>query len=850
MAGLPFLLAAALFAQDSPPKVSLHAAHTEIPPSIDGRLDEPAWRSADVATNFRQRDPAEGAPATQRTEVRVLYDNSSLYVGAQLFDDEPGKIVKRLSRRDDEADADRFAFYLDALHDHLTGAMFEVSAAGVQRDAIISNDVNMDFSWDAVWESAVTVDSTGWTVEIRIPLSDLRFVGSAHQTWSFNAQRLIQRNHENDWYELTPRNEQGLASRMRDLTDIDGIVPRTTREVVPYAVARTDRDNPLAGNPFDDGSRYSATAGFDLKYSLRPNVILNATVNPDFGQVEIDPAVVNLGAFETFYPEKRSFFIEGSQIFSNFGYLGANNRMGFNRQEPDLIHTRRIGRVPQGTAFGDFVNSPSATTILGAAKITGKTSHGWTFGVLEAVTGREYAKVSNAGQNSRTEVEPLTNYAAVRLLKEWGDGRSGVGTLFTSVNRDLRNPELRDLLTSRANVVGVDGYHFLDSRRDWVINGRFAVSDVAGTPGAIDRLQLEPQRYFQRPDTPEVSFDSSRTSLRGWNGDINLNRNQGARTLNAAVWAVSPGFESGDLGFHYNGDVWGSHVSFDWKQIHPDRFTRDRNITIAKFYVWDYGGARLGDGVMSFGNFTLLNYWGGGGSVGLFRKVQDDRLTRGGPPAAQLPNGFVSLYLFSDSRKSVVLHVNGERDWDDAGGGGANGSLSVEWKPSPRLNLSSGPSYSHGFTGAQYVTTSDDPTATATYGKRYQFAHLGQSQFSLDTRVNFLFSSKASLQMFVQPLVVAGEYTDFKALSRPKTFDFEPYSNVPFNPDFNFKSLRVNAIFRWEWKLGSTLYVAWTQQRQDLSNPGQFQLGRDLRGVFAGPADNVFLIKLSRWFSL
>jgi hypothetical protein len=842
MLAIPLILAAAFLAQT--PTASLRAHRAETAPTIDGKLDEPVWKAADVGGNFKQIEPVEGAAPTERTEIRVLYDNASLYVGIRLYDSEPGKIVRRLSRRDDDPDADKFTFYVDALHDRLTGAAFEVSAAGAQRDAIISNDTNRDSSWDAVWDAVVSIDNEGWSAELRIPLSQLRFLKSERQTWGFNVERFIYRKNERLWFEMVPRNENGLASRMANLTDIDGVQPRRALEIVPYAVARSEFIEPrVAGDPFNDGSRYFGATGFDLKYALKPNIILNAAVNPDFGQVEIDPAVVNLGAFETFFGERRPFFTEGAQIFDNFGYLGANGRLGFNRNEPNLIHTRRIGRQPQGFVSADFVDAPSGTTILGAAKITGKTNDNWSFGILDAVTAREYARGSTAGQSSRTEVEPFTNYFAGRLLKEFGGGRSGVGALVTNVNRDLRDPALKDLLAGRGSVAGVDAYHFLDSDREWVVNGRLVFSDVTGSAAAIERLQLAPQRYFQRTETPQVSFDPTRTSLRGWNGDINLNRNFGGLTVNSALWAVSPGFESGDLGFHFDGDSWGTHTGVTWKQLQPDRFTRYRDILAAKFYVWDFNNVVVGDGVMAFTNFTFLNYWGMGGNVGFFREVQDNRLTRGGPPSREPAEKEANIYLNSDSRKSVVPHIDGGVEKDDAGGGSGDGSLSVEWKPSPKVNLSTGPSYEHGVDVAQYVTTEND---------RYVFARLQQKTFSLDTRVNVLFTPKMSLQVYMQPLIVTGAYSDFKSLARPKTFEFEPYP-APFDPSFNFKSLRMNAIFRWEWRLGSTFYAAWTQQRQDLSNdlsnPGQFRFGRDLGRVFTGPADNVFMIKISRWFS-
>jgi hypothetical protein len=845
-------LTGAAVAQSVPgadPSPSLSASRAPTPPIIDGRLDEAPWQAAAVAGDFRQYEPAEGAPATERTEVRVLYDNTAVYVGVRLYDSEPARIVARMSRRDEDPDADRFTFYVDALHDRLTGAAFEVSAAGAQRDGALSNDTIRDNSWDAVWEAAVSIDEQGWNAELRIPLSQLRFLRAERQTWGFNVERFIYRKNERVWVALVPKAESGLASRMATLTGIDGIEPRRALELTPYTVLRSEfMESAGLGNPFNDGSRHFGATGVDLKYAVRSNVIFNATVNPDFGQVEIDPAVVNLGAFETFFPERRPFFIEGHQIFSNFGNLGATNMFGFNRSEPNVIHTRRIGRFPQGSTTGDFVDIPSSTTILAAAKLTGKTTDGWSFGLLDAVTDREHGRTASAGSQSRSEIEPVTNYFAGRLLKEFGGGRSGVGAIATSVNREFGPPSLRQRLPGRAHVAGFDGYHLVDRAREWVINGQLLVSEVAGDPAAIEHLQFAPQRYLQRTATPHVTFDPSRTLMRGWNGHLNFNRNQGAWTANASVWAVSPGFESSDMGFHYDGDRWGNHFVLTWKQIEPDRISRDRNVMVGKFYVWNFDHTKLSDGVMAFPRVTFLNYWNIQGAVGWFRQGQDDRLTRGGPPSLSLASRSASLTVNSDSRKRVVLHVNGGREWGDSGADQGNGGVTVDWKPSSRVSLSSGPAYTHNITPAQYVTTTDDAAAIATGGKRYVFARLQQKQLSIDTRINVLFSARASLQMFMQPLIVVGDYMDFKSLAAPRTFTFDPYAGVDADPSFNFKSLRANAIFRWEWRLGSTLYIAWTQQRQDLSNPGTFDAGRDLTRVFTGRADNILMVKVSRWF--
>lgn len=387
--------------------------------SLDGMLNEETWTRATPAGDFTQRDPDEGRESTEKTEVRFAYDDAAIYVVVQLLDSEPGKIARRLSRRDNDADSDTFTIFISPNHDNLTGALFEISAAGVQRDAAISNDTNTDYSWDGVWESAVRIDDKGWYAELRIPFSQLRFPKSSLHVWGVNARRIIYRKNESAWLRMVPKTESGIASRMEDLEGINGLEANKHLELIPYVVGRSEFIEPLSPNdPFNDGSTQSGTAGIDIKYGISSNFTLDATVNPDFGQVEVDPAVVNLTAFETFYPEKRPFFLEGAGIFGNFGRLGANNFFGFNRQEPNLFYTRRIGRYPQGTASGDYVDSPDATTILGAGKITGKTRNGWTFGLVEAVTQREFADVVQENQSSTVEVEPLTNYLVARVLKE------------------------------------------------------------------------------------------------------------------------------------------------------------------------------------------------------------------------------------------------------------------------------------------------------------------------------------------------------------------------------------------------------------------------------------------------
>lgn len=867
------LLAASAAAQEPAGSSDIQAVRTSHPPVIDGRLTEEEWTHAAVVSSFTQQDPDEGKPATERTEVRVLYDDDAVYVGLRLFDSDAAQIGGRLSPRDGDADADRVTIYLDPMHDHLTGASFRVSASNVQKDTIVFNDSWQDSTWDAVWESGVSVDEGGWSAEMRIPLSQLRFPSVQRQSWGFNVERFIRRKNETAWLRLVPKNETGLASRMPHLTGLDGLQPKSHLELLPYTAVRAEFiASESSGNPFNDGSRGFVAGGLDLKWGLTSNLTLNATINPDFGQVEVDPAVVNLTAFETFFQEKRPFFLEGAQIFTNFGQGGSNNFWGFNTSDPSIFYSRRIGRSPQLSASGDFTDEPSATTILGAAKLTGKTSHGWSLGFLEAVTGSETARTqSNLGRR-RVEVEPLTNYSVLRAQRELGS-RGGAGFMSTAVVRRLDTPELSDKLVNRAYVFGVDGYFFFDKAREWVVTGKLSGSRVQGSPAAVERLQRAAQRYYQRPDAPHLALDVHRTSLNGFSGRINLNRNSGLWQLNAALWGVSPGFESNDLGFHGTGDRAGAHTVVQWRDVTPDRVTRSKNVWLAKWWTWNFNRELQGDGWQTNGFMTFQNYWSLSAGAGLRRQVLDDRLTRGGPSATAPGGGFWNANLSTDSRQWFSVQANGNHNWTSAGGWNNNASVTVSLKPSSRIVLSTGPQWTTSKTIAQYVTSVSDDSAAQTYGGRYLFGALDQKQLTMTTRVSVIFTPQLSLQVFAQPLLAAGDYTHFKDLARPRTFEFNEYdaARLSFNaidksytvdpdgtegaapsftfddPDFNLKSIRVNAVFRWELKPGSTIYAVWTRLQEDSENSGRFTLGRDTRAMFAAPGDDVLLIKMAYW---
>jgi hypothetical protein len=861
-------------ATDAQPGTTLHAGRASAPISLDGHLDEPAWQAAPVADGFRQRDPDQGLPATEPTELRLLFDDHALYVGARLEDDAPDRVVRQLSRRDAVAEADSFTLYLDPHRDRRTGVVLQVSAAGVQRDATIYDDNFEDDTWDAVWESAVALDENGWSVEMRIPFSQLRFPTTPGHAWGVNARRVVYRKNESSWLVLVPKNENGLASRMAGLEGIEGIKPGRHVELLPYASARAEYIAPPSdADPFNDGSRAFGGAGLDFRYGVGTGMALVGAVNPDFGQVEVDPAVVNLTAFETFFEEKRPFFTEGSQVFLRFGRSGAADYTTYFYPEPQLFYSRRIGRAPQGSATGEFVDTPAATTILGAAKVVGRTRSGWNVGLLEAVTGREHAQVATGSFRDQVEVEPLTNYFVGRAQRGVGR-RASIGFLGTSVVRDLQTPNLEALLPDRAFVGGVDGHVFLDTKGDWVVSGGLSGSTVSGSPAAVLRLQRAPQRYYQRPDAPHVSVDPDATSLSGWSGRLGLNKNSGNVTFNAGLWGINPGFEPNDLGFATQTDRGGAHGQVLFRKLTPDAWTRSRKIAVAKWWTFNYGSECQGDGVQVTAGAQLRNYWQLDLTLGKSWNTWDDKLTRGGPTTVRPGIDSLGLVATTDARRPFWVSAQAQISNREFGNRSRQYAATLNLRPWTALTLSATPSFLKVHTIAQYLSTVPDETATSTFGSRYVFGGLDQSEWSIPLRVNLVLSPRLSLQLYTQALLSTGDYPSIRELAAPRTYDFPVYGvdvgtiekdpdglrylidpdgagdARPFRipvPDFNFKSLRVNAVLRWEFRPGSAAYVVWTQRRQDGQNPGDQAFGRDLGDLLSAPADDVFMVKLAWW---
>jgi len=843
---------------------------------IDGVLDEPAWQRARVFTGFTQGQPIEGVPAEHDTEVRVVMGDGAVWIGARMWDPEPERIDARLTRRDNQGTYDHFVAMLDPNLDGLTGYSFRVSAANVQSDMYLYEDDSFDEAWDAVWASGTTIDELGWTAEIRIPLSQLRYEASPDpQTWGVNFVRTRVASNEESYLALVSRLRRGVVSQMGRLDNV--VVDRSARrlEVVPYALSSMHRGEAEPGDPFFDGTSSEGRVGLDLSYGLGAAFTLDATINPDFGQVEADPAVINLSAFETFYDERRPFFVEDARIF-DFSLSGGQNQ---------LFYSRRVGRAPQGRApsGSDFADIPANATILGAAKMAGRTSNGVSIGALAAITGAEHGQaLYSSGETGDFLVEPRTSYGTVSVAKDFRGGASQVGVLGTVMHRALPDDGTFDWLASSAFSAGV-AFNHQWGNRDWAVFGYVSGSWVSGDTEAITRVQRSSIHYFQRPDATRFSVDSTATSLGGRDWRLTFAKQNGEHWT-WSVWAaeVSKGFEVNDLGFSTRTEVLDGGAQLGYREIVPGRIFRNYNIGIRTFHNWSHEAldetwsidswndahTNGSYSISAFGQF--LNYWGVGTNFSVSPRRMDRRATRGGPMMVTPPSTSWNLNLNTDRRKAVSLGLFLGLSDDRLGrGGGWNLGSFINFQPSDNVAISVEPRYGSFRSSTQYVTATSVLPYDPTFGGRYIFADLDQRTLEIGTRLDWTFSPALTLQLFAQPLLSSGDYVTYKQLAAAQTFDFidlgpsDPSGtqSVDFNgdgvtdftfddEDFNFRSLIGNVVLRWEYRPGSAVFLVWQHGQEDTAEAGDFDFGRDLSALFKAPSDDRFILKINYWLGL
>lgn len=851
---------------------SVNAKKTTENITIDGILSEQVWQESPSANVFIQRNPNEGKEASEKTELHIAYDDENIYLAARMYDDHPDSIIAHLTRRDNVLLSDRILIFFDSYHDKRSGYYFSINAAGTLTDGVLFNDDWDDNSWDAVWEGKSTVDKKGWVAEVKIPFSQLSFKDSDEQTWGFNLKRIIARKNEEDYLTRFPRNEGGFVSRFIELNGIKGIKPSTKIELVPYLTGKSEFTQQTPGNPFNNGSKYSTSLGADLKMGIGSNLTLNATINPDFGQVEIDPAVINLSDVETFYSEKRPFFVQGSSLF-DFGTGGARNYWGFNWPGIDFFYSRRIGRVPQGsTPDADFADYPSGVHILGAAKLSGKLGDNWNIGTIHAVTNREYAKYSINGNKSQAEIEPLTYYGVARVQKEFNEGKQGLGFISTYTGRNYREFSLSDITNKNSVTGGIDGWTSLDSSKTWVFTGYTGFSNITGTPERMISIQENSQHYFQRPDAGHVKVDSNITSMTGFAGRYFLVKQKGNTFVNAAFGFITPKFDANDMGFFSRADVINWHAGGGYAWSDPTSYYRSAELGAAIFRSYDFDKNVTSQGIYSFSSYEFTNYYFLNLNLGYNFEAISNRRTRGGPLTKNPSVLTFSGQINSDGRNKLIFGLGYFTEQSISAR--SNGvDVSVEYHPAPNIALSISPSYSADFSKAQYLNTVDDPAAVNTFSKRYVFAELHQQTISAGIRLNWTFTPNLSLQLYMQPLISTGKYNDYKELAKSNSFDFNTYKNISYNqdndqfdvipenggiaskfsisnPSFNYISLRGNAVLRWEYLPGSVFYFVWTQSRSDVDNTDEFRPGKSFNNMMDIHPDNIFAIKFTYWFHI
>ena len=842
------------------------------PPRIDGELGDAAWEMAEVADDFTQMEPNPGLPATQRTEARVLYDDRYLYVGMRMFDSEPEAIATQLTRRDGigAGSSEWVHVLVDGYHDRRTAFRFSLNPSGVQADALHYDDTEEDDNWDAVWEGAARIDAEGWTAEFRIPLSQLRFSETVNgeRTWGVNFARLIARNGEQSaWSPILPT-VGGLVSQSGVLYGLDALESPRRLEVVPYTVARATRSPEEADNPLWNATRGTVEVGGDLRYGVTSNITLSATFNPDFGQVEADPSEVNLSAFESFFAERRPFFLEGGNIFT-FG-VGVDDNSG-----ETLFYSRRIGRSPQRSIDLDdgWAVRPEATRILGAAKLSGRTSDGWTIGALNALTASEYARVVEGGGVERRElIEPLTNYSVATLARDFRGGQSALGFMATGTQRRIGGSDV-DFLRSAAYGFGGHGRH-LFADRTWEARAYLGGSHLRGSERAIDRVQRAAGHYFQRPDADHLTYDPERTTLSGGVANLSLFKVAGSK-LRGGVGAHlrTPGLELNDLGFQNEADQALTYLAVGYRQFDPQWIFRSWSVNLNPSVVWTTGGERVSTQLGHSVNFELRNLWNGGWWVGNRFEAVNVAALRGGP-AIVAPGGVrYSMWLNSDRRRAITMHANAWGGVEDDSGGWDHGvEVGLTARPSPQLRLTVTPSLQRRHNPWQYISQheiSDGPT-------RYLFGELDQTTVRVVTRMDYTVNNRLSFQFYAQPFISSGSYASYRRVedSRAPRFDdrFHSYSAAELlqlptgrydvldpvsgerefgfdDPDFSFRQLRTNAVVRWEFRPGSAIFFVWSQGRTGEEEYERFDFGRDLDHLRATPATNVFLIKASYWFN-
>ena len=828
-------------------------------PELDGKGDDPAWQQVEWSGDFIQREPNEDSLPTQKTAFKILYDENNVYVLIRAFDTEPNKIVTRMARRDDQQ-GDYVGIFFDSYYDKLSAFAFFVSAAGVKSDGILTND-GTDMTWDPVWYAKSSIDKEGWTAEMRIPLDQLRFSGQNEHIWGLDVVRTLSRLQENSIWKQIPKASNGTVNLFGELKGINGIKPKRQKDIMPYMVAKAESYQKDNSDPYSKGHESSLGVGLDGKMGITNDFTLDFTINPDFGQVEADPSQVNLSSFETYFNEKRPFFIEGKDVMSFQLTMGNNGYSSDN-----LFYSRRIGRQPHYSPDGDYVKNKENTRILGAFKLSGKTKDGLSLGILESFTDKMYAYTTTNDIEKKVEAEPYTNYFVGSVMQDYDKGNTRFGGEFTATNRDLSDPTLKSLLPASAYTGGLRfEQNWQNKKYTLLLSTEF--SQINGSVPAIKDLQESSVHYYQRPDAHYMKYDSTRNSLMGSGGSVVFLK-QGEGHWRYLFWLNwrSPGLNLNDVGYLRKSDdifqvIWATYRL--WK---PTSIYRTLNFQTNQWTGWDFAGRSTFKG----GNFgidsQLKNYWYVNFFVGLDGANIDNYVLRGGP-SLKLPGQLnVNYSVNSDDRKKFVYGFYNSYSYGfEKVSKFIDGGIDLSYRPVDAVKITLSPGYQSGFYDMQYVTT---------VSGRYIMARIDQKMFRTSFRFEYYPRTNMSVQYYGQPFIFAAKYSGFKRVTNSMASDYNDRihlynsselkltdnsytaiengnssSAITFdNPNFKDFAFLSNLVFRWEYVPGSTVYLVWSQNRYDSDSMAQFNFGKDFSNIYKVYPHDVFMIKFSYRF--
>ncbi len=842
-------------------------------PAIDGILEDQAWDMVEWGTDYIEWQPDENTPPTEQTKFKILYDSKNLYIGVRCYDAEPDKIVKRLSRRDG-FEGDWVEFNIDSYFDKRTAFSFSITAAGVKGDEFVSNNGNnWDASWNPIWYVKTHIDDEGWTAELRIPLSQLKFGNEEEQVWGLQSTRRYFRNEERSLWQRKPVDQPGWVSEFGELHGLKNIQPQKQLEIQPYTVAKTETYEAEEGNPFRDGSESNITVGLDAKIGITNDLTLDLTVNPDFGQVDADPSAIALDGFQIFFQERRPFFVENKNIFD---FRVSQSEAGNTFGSDNVFYSRRIGRSPQSypnTNDGEFVDQPDNTPIIGAAKFSGKTKDGWAIGVLESVTARRNAIIRTGTGDERKEmVEPMTNYFVGRLQKDFNNRNSYIGGLFTATNRE-NLPETLNFLHTSAYTGGFDFKHQW-ANRDWYVGGNITYSHVKGSEEAITNTQQSIGHLFNRVNADHVSVDTTKTSLTGTGGNVQIGKvgNGHWKFESGATWR-SPELELNDIGFQRRADDIRHYTWVGYQTLKPDSTFRRVGINYNHWTAWDFAGNH---NTLQFNTNSWQNWKGNWfTNIGFnYAPLEYDNFAlRGGPRLRQSP--WMSFWnsVNTDSRKKIRFSAfhNGRKAVDNSiktyyieGG--------FVYQPINALRISAFPSLRINHDKLQFITNFEDVNGSP----RYLNGEINQRTLSMSFRLNFTINPNLTIQYWGQPFISRGRYSNFKHITDPLAKSFEDrfmqygpqqtsYADGVYgidedldgiddfafdDPDFSFVQFRSNLVIRWEYIPGSEIFLVWSQDVSRSGDPSEGLLPSLGDNIFGQKPQNIFLLKATYRFVL